>query len=144
MLKSVGWSTSKRQRTRVPASSRPQTSCGSFGPTLKVSSCVPDGPHAILARPAPAEAATSHRPRAKARRYGVVKRYLCMRERGTKRRRGRNLTCRSPRAGDTMPEPAPRAEDVEDAGHPLRLRCRCLFIAAPHELRLDEREVGAP
>ena len=28
-----------------------------------------------------------------------------------------------------MPDPAPRAEDVEDAGRPLRLRCRCLFIA---------------
>ena len=31
MLKSVGGSTSKRQRTRVPASGRPQTSCGSVG-----------------------------------------------------------------------------------------------------------------
>ena len=43
-----------------------------------------------------------------------------------------------------MPDPAPRAEDVEDAGRPMRLRCRCLFIAAPQELRLDERETGAP
>jgi len=36
-------------------------------------------------------------------------------------------------------------DDIDDnAGVPLRLRCRCLLIAAPHELRLDEVEVGAP
>jgi L-idonate 5-dehydrogenase len=35
------------------------------------------------------------------------------------------------------------AED-EQGGRPLRLRCRCLLIAAPDALRLDEQEVGAP
>jgi NADPH:quinone reductase-like Zn-dependent oxidoreductase len=43
-----------------------------------------------------------------------------------------------------MPDPSPRDDASDDGGRPLRLTCRCLFIAAPHELRLDEREVGPP
>jgi L-idonate 5-dehydrogenase len=45
-----------------------------------------------------------------------------------------------------MHDPASRtaADSDDDAGAPLRLLCRCLRIAAPHELRLDKVEVGAP
>ena len=43
-----------------------------------------------------------------------------------------------------MPDPALRAEDdVEDAGGPMRLRCSCLVIAAPDDLRVVEQQTEA-
>jgi L-idonate 5-dehydrogenase len=41
-----------------------------------------------------------------------------------------------------MPDLASRDDD--EIGRPLRLRCRCLRIAAPHALRLEEIDVAAP